>query len=68
MGSGPNWPYIVNYFEGFCKTYWWSTLLYVQNEVNVNEMVSENLICISKFPNIHFFLFVFFSVSDTLGI
>ncbi|XP_074030278.1 nose resistant to fluoxetine protein 6 isoform X2 [Leptinotarsa decemlineata] len=38
MGSGPKWGYIINGFENNCKDYWWSTLLYIQNYVNVNRM------------------------------
>ncbi|KAG5866663.1 hypothetical protein JTB14_004654 [Gonioctena quinquepunctata] len=38
MGSGPKWDYIINGFENNCKDYWWSTLLFVQNYVNVDKM------------------------------
>ncbi|XP_063927799.1 nose resistant to fluoxetine protein 6-like [Zophobas morio] len=38
MGSGPKWPLISLYFQQNCEDYWWSTLLYVQNYVNVSNM------------------------------
>uniref|UniRef100_A0A6P7GWX3 Nose resistant to fluoxetine protein 6-like n=1 Tax=Diabrotica virgifera virgifera TaxID=50390 RepID=A0A6P7GWX3_DIAVI len=38
FGSGPRWPITVISFEGFCKRYWWTTLLYIQNWVNVETM------------------------------
>ncbi|KAJ8956800.1 hypothetical protein NQ318_014214, partial [Aromia moschata] len=36
MGSGPNWGDVKPGLQENCQTYWWSTLLYVQNYVNVN--------------------------------
>ncbi|XP_056638244.1 nose resistant to fluoxetine protein 6-like isoform X2 [Diorhabda sublineata] len=39
FGSGPRWFYIVTSFEGFCKKNWWTTLLYIQNEYNVSQMM-----------------------------
>ncbi|KAJ8938316.1 hypothetical protein NQ314_011528, partial [Rhamnusium bicolor] len=38
MGSGPKWTYIKSDFSENCKLYWWSSLLYCQNYVNVNKM------------------------------
>ncbi|XP_072382954.1 nose resistant to fluoxetine protein 6-like isoform X2 [Diabrotica undecimpunctata] len=38
FGSGPRWPITVFSFEGFCKRYWWTTVLYVQNWVNIETM------------------------------
>ncbi|XP_017782126.1 PREDICTED: uncharacterized protein LOC108566646 [Nicrophorus vespilloides] len=34
MGSGPVWPKSYPFMMKFCKEYWWSLLLYVQNYVN----------------------------------
>ena len=41
LGSGPKWPYMFLYFQKNCQLYWWSTLLYVQNYVNISNMVSS---------------------------
>ncbi|XP_063927525.1 nose resistant to fluoxetine protein 6-like [Zophobas morio] len=38
LGSGPKWPYMFLYFQKNCQLYWWSTLLYVQNYVNISNM------------------------------
>lgn len=40
MGSGPLWPITIEYIGGNCKQYWWSTLIYIQNYVNPDEIVS----------------------------
>jgi peptidoglycan/LPS O-acetylase OafA/YrhL len=40
MGSGPKWPLIDKDFQQPCANYWWSALLYVQNYVNLNDMVN----------------------------
>lgn len=40
MGSGPRWPFLTLYFQKNCQENWWSTLLYVQNYVNPQKMVS----------------------------
>ncbi|CAH1123659.1 unnamed protein product [Ceutorhynchus assimilis] len=37
MGSGPHWSFIVNYFQGFCQKNWWSSLIYFQNYINVEQ-------------------------------
>ncbi|XP_066252841.1 LOW QUALITY PROTEIN: nose resistant to fluoxetine protein 6-like [Euwallacea similis] len=37
LGSGPHWSFIVNYFQGFCEKSWWSSLLYLQNYINVQQ-------------------------------
>ncbi|KAL1509192.1 hypothetical protein ABEB36_003966 [Hypothenemus hampei] len=37
MGSGPHWSFIVNYFQNFCEENWWSSLLYLQNYINVDQ-------------------------------
>ncbi|CAG9860596.1 unnamed protein product [Phyllotreta striolata] len=55
LGSGPKWPYIVNSFEGFCKTYWWSAILYIQNELNVDKMCVGH----SWYLNIDMQLYIF---------
>ncbi|XP_055303304.1 O-acyltransferase like protein-like isoform X2 [Sitodiplosis mosellana] len=38
FGSGPFWPTMLHFFHGECERYWWSTLLYIQNFVNQNDM------------------------------
>lgn len=38
FGSGPLWPEISQFLSKNCIKYWWSTLLYVQNYVNPNEL------------------------------
>ena len=45
FGSGPIWPQTMSMTDT-CKTYWWSVLLYLQNYVNPNKMVS--IICCQK--------------------
>jgi hypothetical protein len=40
MGSGPRWPLFDQNFQQPCANYWWSALLYVQNYVNLNDMVN----------------------------
>ncbi|KAJ8969798.1 hypothetical protein NQ317_003303 [Molorchus minor] len=35
LGSGPHWSYVKIGFQDNCVNYWWSTLLYIQNYVNV---------------------------------
>lgn len=40
MGSGPYWHNFVNLHKSYCDEYWWTTLLYVQNYVNPNHIVS----------------------------
>ncbi|XP_044728392.1 nose resistant to fluoxetine protein 6-like [Chrysoperla carnea] len=39
LGSGPLWHFVLDKFGflGYCKNYWWSQLLYIQNYVNPNE-------------------------------
>lgn len=38
IGSGPMWD--ADAQVAFCNKWWWTTLLYVQNYVNVREIVS----------------------------
>lgn len=40
LGDGPVWPIWIQFFSKPCETYWWSTLLYVQNYVNPRDFVS----------------------------
>lgn len=42
MDTGPMWNVFMNAADKPCQEYWWSALLYVQNYVNPNEMVSES--------------------------
>ncbi|XP_057653520.1 nose resistant to fluoxetine protein 6-like [Diorhabda carinulata] len=37
MGSGPHWSILLANIKN-CRNYWWSSILYVQNQVNVEEM------------------------------
>ncbi|KAF2881927.1 hypothetical protein ILUMI_24242 [Ignelater luminosus] len=37
LGSGPLWNLMITSISQPCKTYWWSTLLYIQNYVNAEE-------------------------------
>ncbi|XP_023013654.2 nose resistant to fluoxetine protein 6 isoform X1 [Leptinotarsa decemlineata] len=37
-GSGPLWNTIIERFGNNCSKYWWSTLLYIQNYYNVDNM------------------------------
>ncbi|XP_058127296.1 nose resistant to fluoxetine protein 6-like [Anopheles ziemanni] len=37
-GSGPFWDSAMTLTSGHCRSYWWSTLLYVQNYVNPREL------------------------------
>ncbi|RZC31744.1 nose resistant to fluoxetine protein 6-like, partial [Asbolus verrucosus] len=46
LGSGPRWPFVKPYFQDNCVNYWWSTLLYIQNYVNVKNMKFSWLIWI----------------------
>lgn len=39
FGSGPNWKPVANRETQICRTYWWSTLLHIQNYVNPEEIV-----------------------------
>ncbi|KAG4075102.1 hypothetical protein HA402_013497 [Bradysia odoriphaga] len=38
VGSGPLWKIFIGAADKPCQNYWWSTLLYVQNYVNPNNM------------------------------
>lgn len=40
VGNGPVWPLTLDFLSKSCERYWWSTLLYVQNYVNPNDIVS----------------------------
>lgn len=39
FGNGPIWPTLTDLIRNQCERNWLSTLLYVQNYVNVNDMV-----------------------------
>jgi hypothetical protein len=59
MGSGPKWPLVDLNFQQPCANNWWSALLYVQNYVNVTDMV--------KIKKIEFFFYSdIFSVCHTI--
>lgn len=38
LGSGPLWPGLIEMFRGQCQRNWLSTLLYVQNYANANDV------------------------------
>ncbi|KAF2881929.1 hypothetical protein ILUMI_24244 [Ignelater luminosus] len=38
LGTGPLWNYFITGLSHPCETYWWSSLLYIQNYVNSSEM------------------------------
>ncbi|XP_057653859.1 nose resistant to fluoxetine protein 6-like isoform X1 [Diorhabda carinulata] len=40
LGSGPNWTLMVD-LAGRCQKSWWSTILYIQNIVNVDKMCAD---------------------------
>lgn len=40
FGSGPIWHQSVNAMQENCRNYWWSTLLYIQNYYNYDNLVS----------------------------
>lgn len=40
FGSGPFWNTMLHFFNGECERYWWAALLYIQNFVNQNDIVS----------------------------
>lgn len=41
LGSGPFLPTMLHFSHGECERYWWSTLLFIQNFVNQNDMASS---------------------------
>jgi hypothetical protein len=40
MGSGPQWPLVDQTLQQFCANNWWVALLYIQNYVNITDMVN----------------------------
>lgn len=43
MGSGPLWPTKIDMWSQSCERYWWSALLYIQNYVNITDLVSTDI-------------------------
>jgi hypothetical protein len=41
MGYGPFWKSMVGLQQQRCLTNWWTNLLYINNYVNVGDMVSK---------------------------
>lgn len=39
LGNGPLWPSVIGFLGSQCETNWWSTLLYIQNYVNPENIV-----------------------------
>lgn len=46
--NGPMWPNTVEYFGGQCERTWLSTLLYIQNYVNPEDMVRQCFLSLIK--------------------
>ncbi|KAF2898405.1 hypothetical protein ILUMI_07770 [Ignelater luminosus] len=42
LGTGPLWNYFITGLSRSCETYWWSTLLYIQNYVNPDGMCMKH--------------------------
>lgn len=40
LGDGPNYLFAGRYLSDSCKDHWWEALLFVQNYVNPNSIVS----------------------------
>lgn len=38
LGNGPIWPSLMDFFSGQCEKHWWTTLLYIQNYVNPDDI------------------------------
>lgn len=66
MGSGPYWHNFLDVHKKGCDEYWWSTLLYVQNYVNPNNLVSLSRFFCVCLNNVNNNLFPF-SALDTVG-
>lgn len=41
LGNGPVWHHIEESLVEPCKTYWWTSLLYIQNYINPNDYVTQ---------------------------
>lgn len=41
IGDGPIWPGFVEFLRNQCDEHWWSAMLYVQNYVNPDDIVSS---------------------------
>ena len=55
MGNGPMWNTFSGYASYGCDKYWWSALLYVQNYVNPDTVVSAGMMFF--FKPLNYFLF-----------
>lgn len=62
-GSGPLWNRFIEDESEKCEKYWWLTLLYVQNYVNVQMRVSRLPSSVSQFQSTKTRWFFRFSVS-----
>lgn len=54
-GSGPLWPVIMNMLSGQCEENWWKTMLYVQNYVSPDNVVSHSydfVVCCMPFGEV----------------
>ncbi|GLV35418.1 uncharacterized protein CBL_01432 [Carabus blaptoides fortunei] len=38
IGSGPIWPLVLNPMKENCQKYWWTSLLYIQNYYNIDNI------------------------------
>lgn len=61
LGNGPLWPIMNENLSGHCTLNWWSTLLYVQNYVNPNAIVSIRHILFELKGGVNFFLLNLFT-------
>lgn len=55
FGAGLHWNTWIGVNKSFCRKNWWTNLLYVNNYVNVEDMVSWLRRLDSKFVNVYTF-------------
>lgn len=41
LGSGPIWNTAIDQIQENCRKYWWSSLIYIQNYYNYENLVSK---------------------------
>lgn len=51
LGNGPLWYNIESNYMKDCRDYWWSTILYIQNFVNVDRQVIILQLTFPQFSN-----------------
>lgn len=57
LGSGPMWPILLQFFSGHCHKYWWSTLSYIGNYVNPDQLVRI----------VYYFIYIFVQQHQTVN-